>query len=63
MYLSPTLLEVLPLYASGAQTKDIAGMLKLPVATISGRRSRLLSALQVETIYEAVQKARQAGLL
>lgn len=63
VYLSATLLEVLPLYASGAQTKEIGEMLGLPEGTVSQRRHRILQTLHVKTIYEAVQKARKAGLI
>jgi DNA-binding NarL/FixJ family response regulator/DNA invertase Pin-like site-specific DNA recombinase len=61
--LSPSILEVLPLFASGAQTKEIAGLLKLPETTVAGRRTRMLQAFGARTVYEAVQQARQQGLL
>ena len=63
IYLSPSLMEVLPLYASGAKTKEIAQMLALPITTVLGRHYRILQTLHVDTMYQAVQKARAAGLL
>ena len=63
VYVSPKLMEVLPLYASGAQTKEIARLTGLEMTTVTGRRTRLLEVFQATTMYEVAQKAKKMGLL
>lgn len=61
--LSATLMEVFPLLASGANTREVARITSLSPTTIAGRRSRILEILEVRTIFEATTKARQLNLL
>lgn len=62
-HLSSKLLEVLPLLGSGANSPEVAAMLGLPRSTVSNRRQMILDITRSKTIFEAVQKARKAGLL
>jgi DNA-binding NarL/FixJ family response regulator len=63
MFLTPVLLETLSLLADGATIKEAARMLGVPVSTVQGRRARILEETGCASIYDAVQKARKAGLL
>jgi site-specific DNA recombinase len=60
---TPALMDVLTLLASGATGKEIAGRLNLALPAVAGRRARLLDILGARTVLEAVEKARQQGIL
>jgi DNA invertase Pin-like site-specific DNA recombinase len=61
--LSPTLMEVFPLFASGAKAREVAEMTGLPVGTVRGRKAKILQALGAKSTFDAAQKARAMGLL
>lgn len=61
--LSDKLREVLPDILRGATCAEIAVRTGLPKATVGGRRKAIFSALGAKTLFEAVQKAEEAGLM
>lgn len=63
VYLSDKLMQVFPLYASGATTRQIAEALDLSMPAVAGRRHAILDAFGVKSMYEAGQKAKDLGLL
>ena len=56
-------MEVFPLFASGAQPKEVASITGLPETTVKGRQARILDVFRVKTIYEATQLAKAQGWL
>jgi DNA-binding NarL/FixJ family response regulator len=62
-YLSPKLMEVFPLLASGASTKEVSEITGLSWTTVMGRKQSILAVTGSKTLFQAAQKARKAGLL
>jgi len=61
--LSDALMEVVPLLASGATSKEVARVTGLAKVTVDNRRVRIIRDLGVQTIFEAAQKGRALGIL
>jgi DNA-binding NarL/FixJ family response regulator len=61
--LSDALMEVFPLLASGATSKEVARVTGLAKVTVDNRRVRIIRDLGVQTIFEAAQKGRALGIL
>lgn len=61
--LSKRLTEVLSLIAAGKKTKEIAESLCLSPKTVEKYRGQILRKLEVRNQIEAIQKARELGIL
>ncbi len=61
--LNDTLLQVLRPLAQGASNKEVAELTGLTVDAVTSRKKRILDILQVKTVFEAAQKARELELL
>jgi site-specific DNA recombinase len=61
--LSADLMEVFVHFASGAKVKEVVRVTGLSKTTVEGRRNLILDAFHTNSMYEAVQKAKAAGIL
>lgn len=61
--LCATLAEVFPLLAQGAKVTEVMKITGLSRPAVNGRMRRILDHFNADTIYEAAQKARAAGVL
>jgi site-specific DNA recombinase len=62
-FLSPVLMEVFELFAQAATVSEVAERLHLSVTTVQGRRARILKAFGTSSMLDAVEKAKEQGIL
>lgn len=55
--------EILEMIGAGKLSKEISGMLDISVHTVNTHRQRILDKLQADNSIEALQSARQLGLI
>lgn len=61
--LSLELMEVLPYFAQGATIVEVARLAGINRAAVAGRRTLILESFRTKSMFEAVQKAKAAGIL
>lgn len=62
-FITPVLLEVFEYFAKGASVTDTAERCGLSPVTVQGRRSRILKLMGTSSMLEAVEKAKEWGIL
>jgi len=62
-FISPVLMEVFELFAIGATVPEVAERLHLSVTTVQGRRARILKHFKTSSMLEAVEQAKELGIL